>query len=289
MLVQVSLILPYLLRLSNGAYPDGSQGNSISLREQYMETNGVTTKRTAVSSEFEADSSALLEKQLALKNREADALLRRANRLLRWYRAETRQFAVVEITKVQASPFVFTEKITKSVWGNALSFEANPPTMTPSRSGDSLAKAVRSGMASSSDPQVADLFLLDAEQALRDGRFRETVLFCWSTIDATFNTRYDLLVDQMLVGEWTDGRSSLKDNRFGIKNKMSAVLFLMTGRSLFREPDNFWENLAKSYTKRNSIIHRGETAQEPDAELALLVARAVVKFMASLKPKKPKS
>jgi hypothetical protein len=289
MLIRVSLVLSYLLRLPNGNYSTGAEGGSLSLQEQYVpEANGSRAKRTAVFSEFEAAASISLEHQLAIKNREADALLRRTNRLIRWYRSQTRQAAIVEVTRVQASPFVFTEQATQSLWGDDLTFEADPPMLPATQSAASIARAVRSGMAGSSDPQVADLFLLDAEQALRDGRFRETVLFCWSTIDTTFNMKYEALVDQMLVGEWADSRNWLKDTRFGMKNKMSAILFLTTGRSLFREPDDLWANLAQSYTKRNNIIHRGETSREADAELALLVARQVVKLMASLKPKKSK-
>ncbi len=289
MLIRVMLILPYLLRLPDGSYPTGAEGGSVDLVEQYIsEWNGSGTKRTAVSTVFEAPASAELEQQLTIKNREADALLRRTNRLIRWYRSETRQAAVVEITRVQASPFVFAEKDTKSSWGDELIFEADPPSLPATSSVTSIARKVRAGMASNNDPEVAKLFLLDAEQALRDGRFRESVLFCWSTVDATFNMRYEWLVDQMLDGEWAAGRDWLKDTRFGMKNKMSAVLFLTTGRSLFREPDDLWTNLAASYTKRNNIIHRGETAQEADAELALRVARKVVELMASLKPKNSK-
>lgn len=287
MLVRVSLVLPYLLRLPNGSYPAGAEGGSLDLIEKYVpEPNGSGTKRTAISSVFEASAMAELEQQLVIKNHEADALLRRTNRLIRWYRSETRQAAVVEVTRVQASPFVFTERNTHSLWGKGLIFEADPPTVLATQSVTSIARAVRSGMAGSKDPEVANLFLLDAEQALRDGRFRETVLFCWSTIDATFNTKYEWFVDQTLVGEWAAARDWLKDTRFGMKNKMSAILFLTTGRSLFREPDDLWADLAQSYTKRNKIIHAGETAQEEDAELAVRVAHKIIKLMAGIKAKK---
>ena len=180
------------------------------------------------------------------------------------------------------------EKNTNISWGNDLVFEAIPPALPAAQNINSIAKAVKKGLASKNDPEVSRLFLLDAEQALRDGRFREAVLFCWSTIDATFNTKYEQLVDQTLVGEWAEGRNWLKDNRFGMKNKMTAVLFLMTGQSLSRDTGDLWENLGQSYKKRNRIIHTGETAQEADAELALSVARKVVEIMALLKPKKLK-
>ncbi len=90
-------------------------------------------------------------------------------------------------------------------------------------------------MASGNEPEVADLFLLDAELAIHEGRFREAVLFCWSTIDATFNRKYDQLVDSKLTGEWAEARSFFKGVDFGLKNKMSAALYLVSGRSLFRE------------------------------------------------------
>jgi hypothetical protein len=287
MLIRVSLVLPYLLRIPSGDYPTSAEGVLLRLTEQYVaEENGLSAKRTAVSFEFDADVSAKPDQQLTRKKREADSLLRHTNRLIRWYRSETRQAAVVEVTKVQASPFIFRGKGDQREWNDELAFEADSPAIASIRNSLSVAKAIKAGMTSNSDPLVANLFLLDAEQALRDGRFREAVLFCWSTIDATFNTKYEALVDQVLVGEWTEGCNWLKDNRFGMKNKMTAILFLMTGQSLSRDTGDLWVNLGQSYKKRNRIIHSGETAQEADAELALSVARKVVELMALLKPKK---
>jgi hypothetical protein len=137
-------------------------------------------------------------------------------------------------------------------------------------------------MASGGEPEVADLFLLDAELAVHEGRFREAVLFCWSTIDATFNRKYDQLVDARLTGELSEARSFFKGVDFGIKNKMSAALYLLSGRSLFREPGDLWQDLTTSYTKRNGIIHRGQNAGEDDARMALAVARRVVEIMGEL-------
>ncbi len=285
MLVHVSFMLPYLLRLPSGPYSTGAEGGTVYLREEYVAQQN--TKRTTVSSEFDAPAALELERHLALQNREATLLLSRTNRLLRWYRAEAQQSSVVELTKSQASPFVFVETGSQSRWAEDLRFEADPPILPAVRSRGSLARAVKNGLAGKNDPEVSRLFLLDAEQARRDGRFRECVLFCWSTIDATFNTKYEKIVDEALSGEWAAGRESLKDTRFGMKNKMTAVLFLMTGRSLARADGDLWQKLDGSYKKRNSIIHRGETAQEADAEAALTVARAVVALMGSLKTRTP--
>ena len=137
-------------------------------------------------------------------------------------------------------------------------------------------------LASGNEPEVADLFLLDAERALHEGRFREAVLFCWSTIDSTFNRKYDELVDAKLAEEWAEARDFFKGVDFGLKKKMSAALYLVSGRSLFRESGDLWQQLSISYNKRNGIIHRGESATEDDARRAIDVARRVVEIMSSL-------
>ena len=63
---------------------------------------------------------------------------------------------------------------------------------------------------------------------------------------------------------------------------MSAALYLVSGRSLFREAGDLWQQLSISYNKRNGIIHRGESADEDDARRALSVARRVIEIMAGL-------
>jgi hypothetical protein len=63
---------------------------------------------------------------------------------------------------------------------------------------------------------------------------------------------------------------------------MSAALYLLSGRSLFREAGDFWQNLSISYNKRNGVIHRGESASEDDARMALEIARRVVEIMGEL-------
>ena len=67
---------------------------------------------------------------------------------------------------------------------------------------------------------LADLFLLDAK-GVHQGRFRETVLFCWSTIDSVFNRRYGAFVDAALLDEWGEARDFFKGLDFKLRNKMS--------------------------------------------------------------------
>ena len=288
--IEIAFVVPYFLLLEDGEYPTGLDGKNYLLLLKAVDTAGdeAFPKRTQASSRFEG--TAVSESDIQrLKFSQIEKLLQQTNRLLRWYRASTGRGAVTELTRAQASPFFFRslEENVPILWLEEVPF-VSPLPSHDGQTAQKITKIVKKGLVGRNDPEVSRLFLLDAEQALRDGRFREVVLFCWSTIDATFNTKYEQLVDQTLTGEWAEGRNWLKDNRFGMKNKMTAVLFLMTGQSLSRDTGDLWENLGRSYKKRNSIIHSGETAQEADAELALSVARKVVELMASLKPKKIK-
>ena len=223
------------------------------------------------------------EERQRLRARDAEQLMRRTNRLLRWYRALSRQTEVIELTRARVSPFRF-QLVGGGIpeeWNDPIEYEAVGPTALPLGI-DELANAVRSGLASGDEPGVADLFLIDAERALHDGRFREAVLFCWSTIDAVFNRKYDSLLNATLAGEWRPAREFFTGVDFGLQNKMSAVMHLVANRSLFREPDNLWAMLSRSYDKRNAIIHRGENAAEDEARAALEVARRIIHVMDSL-------
>jgi len=130
------------------------------------------------------------------------------------------------------------------------------------------------------EPAVAELFLLDAEAAKDTGRFREAVLFSWSTIDSVFNTAYDALVKARLPDERSNSRDFLqgKAGEIPLKVKMTAMLRLLSGRSLFAEKAR-WQALQESYQRRNGIIHSGDNATETDAAQALEVAHWVVDFM----------
>lgn len=105
------------------------------------------------------------------------------------------------------------------------------------------------------------------------------VLLCWGAIDSTFVRKFKRLVDDRLTDEWPDGRDFLKGIDFGLRHKMTTGLRLLAGRSLYAEPDNFWQELSASYGLRNRIIHEGQIAHEDDAKLAIKVARKIVQIV----------
>lgn len=276
--LQVNVVLPYYLRLAAGNYQTDHVGPV--LRVFTPSPREGTLPRTAVQARFDVDESTDLDEIQRQRVRCGEQLLRRVNLLLRWYRCVSRQADITELTRAQISPFRFESPGAglAAEWTAPLEYEAagpQPAVLTR----EQTTRAIRDGLASGNDPDVADLFLLDAERALHEGRFRESVLFCWSTIDSVFNRRYDVLVDTALLGEWSEARDFFKSLDFKLRNKMSAGMHIVAHRSLFREPGDFWQRLSTSYTKRNAIIHRGENANEDEATQAVAVARQMLRIM----------
>jgi hypothetical protein len=276
--LRVSFLLPSFLRIASGQYETGAQLVSIEVLEPLL-VEGFPP-RTRVCARFDHDDTNDPDVIQREKARDADRLLWEANRLLRWYRVVTHRADMVEVTRAQASPFQFEVLAgpADAAWGSPLQYEAGGPQPLDMPNAE-ITQRVRDGFASNLEPDVSELFLLDADRALTQGRFREAVLFCWSTIDSVFNRKYDALVTATLAGEWNSARTFFTGVDFGIKNKMTAALFLVAGRSLYRQPDPFWERLSNSYKKRNDIIHHGHTASEDEARQAIAVARQVVEIM----------
>jgi hypothetical protein len=276
--LQVTVVLPYYLRLAEGDYQTARGGELVQVVPPPLLEG--TLLRSSVRTLFTLEESADPDEIQRRRVRCGEQLLRRINRLLRWYRSVSRQADITELTRAQVSPFQFVAAgaAVAAEWTAPLEYEAAGPQSAVLNLAQ-MTQAVRDGLAGDNEPDVAELFLLDAERALHQGRFRETVLFCWSTIDSVFNRRYDALVDAALVGEWGEARDFFKGLDFKLRNKMSAGMYLVANRSLFREPDGFWQRLSASYSKRNAIIHRGENATEDEATQALAVARRIVQIM----------
>lgn len=276
--VRVSFLLPSFLRITSGEYEAGPHDVKIEVLDPQLLEG--TAPRSRVRANFTHDDTTdqnLIQRQ---KARDADQLLWGANRLLRWYRAVTHRAEMVEVTRAQASPFEF-EVLGGGAdpgWSAPLQYEAAVPTPLDIPNAE-ITQRVRDGFGSGQEPDVSELFLLDADRALNQGRFREAVLFCWSTIDSVFSRKYDALVARALAGEWSAAREFFTGVDFGMKNKMTAALFLVCQQSLYRQPGDFWQRLSNSYAKRNRIIHRGETASEDEAREAIAVARQVIQIM----------
>jgi hypothetical protein len=281
-IVRVTIYLPYLLLLPPGEYPTPGEGGGVELLEVSAQgRDGTELRQTQASGIFDGSDNQPRQRRRGV---EADRLLRRVNHLLRWYRVITGHATIVELTRSQASPFRFTVEGTGATWGGdvSLEYEAQPPPLPAAGNRAAFGDAVRQGLNGKTDPDVAALNLLDAEYALSVGRFREAILLCWGAIDSTFVRKFKSLVDERLNDEWTEGRDFLKGIDFGLRHKMTTGLRLLTGRSLHKEPDGFWQELSISYAQRNKIIHEGQIAHEDDAKRAIRVARRIVRIVATL-------
>ncbi len=278
----VRIWLPYSLRLQEGEYSTSLAGDVVQIIQPPASDRHLPAK-SAVQANFRHDEVTDRDERERLRVGDAEQLLHRTNRLLRWYRAISGMTEVVELTRAEASPFRFRVFGAASAvgWSDPIDYEAIGPNPLPLPIGEMTA-AVRTGLSSGGEPPVGDLLPIDAERALGEGRFRESVLLSWSTIDAVFNQKYDSLVDVALQNEWGDARDFFKGVDFGLRHKMSAVMHLVANRSLFREPDHLWGTLSNSYKKRNGIIHQGTNATEDEARTALEIAHRIIGLMNSL-------
>jgi hypothetical protein len=222
------------------------------------------------------------EQRNAFQLKSARQLLLRLNLMIRWYRAEMQATSIHELTLAHAGLFRFVHDPGGEPWGE---FSANPPVILATAQGSAhdAVQRVREGFASEQEPPVEVLLLLDARLALSEGRFRETVLFWWSTIDAKFSSRFDSLVDDALAEEWGGARNFLTGIDFGLRHRMTIGMRLVGGESFFKQPGDFWTRLSASYERRNAIIHRGEVASEADAQHAIDVAEEVDALMNKMK------
>jgi hypothetical protein len=305
--LQTIISLPYLLKLESGLYSTGEGGHDLEIHQpsravgnkpadasvaqasdqaesDIWEEINPNVYLTAVSLTSDQPDTEDLDERRLLKSRQADLLLSLTNRMLRCYRSIAQNTEITELSRAGASPFRFrlvSVAADSLTWVSELTYKGSLPKALAQKT-PRISNRVRLLLASGLEPEVADLFLLDAERALHEGRFREAVLFCWSTIDSTFNRKYDDLVDLELAGEWAEAREFFKGVDFGLKKKMSAALYLVGGRSLFRESGDLWQQLSISYNKRNGIIHGGENATEDDARRAINVARRIVGIMNEL-------
>lgn len=285
--IRVAIALPYFLALPAGPYFAPGLGGELHLAEIAAgSSHHIKEPQTQASMTFEVSDVENAESQERRREIEADHLLLRINRLLRWYRVATGQAPVIELTRAQASPFHFSTEGTGVSWGGDSPLEYKA-TFLPAPAGGNranLGQVVRQGLAAGTDPDVATLNLLDAEYALSIGRFREAVLLCWGAIDSTFVRSFKRLVDERLGQEWPEARDFLKGIDFGLRHKMTTGLRLLTGHSLYAEPDHFWQELSASYNLRNRIIHEGHVAHEDDAKRSIHVARRVVQIVRSQSP-----
>jgi hypothetical protein len=259
--VWVQVDLPYLLDLESGEYGE-------------VEVLGPAGDATRVGMWFTPDSAGAGEQY-----RRANHLLAETNRLIRLYRWTTRHAAVVELTLAQASPFVFLDE-SRNRWGPSdgeYHHGAEPVDALPLLQPAVVAGRVRALLAATAEPPVWHLLLLDAQVALDEGRFRESVLLAWSAIESCFSTHYDREVARRLGELSAEERKSLTGRDISLVNKMTAGFALATGRSLHTALGaRVWRQRHATYKVRNSIIHEGAGASREQAHECLDFAQRLV-------------
>ena len=103
--LQVGVVLPYYLRLAEGDYQTAQVGEVVEVVGPLLLEG--TPPRTPLRARFNPEDSADPEEIQKRRARCGEQLLRRINRLLRWYRSASRRADVTELTRAQVSPFQF--------------------------------------------------------------------------------------------------------------------------------------------------------------------------------------
>lgn len=275
MRIRGELALPFHLDLPDGRHPppDGLDLRSVDSREEsIIEGNFIPVTLVSMESSMPAEIISREDAEEKFFQESIDDFLARINRLLRWYRVVARDPGITEVTKIQVGTvsFVSLDSPEPRSWGRSyggwLSSRPAP---------EILAANLIEGLSSQGDPDVVSSLQLDARYASREGRFREAVLLAWSAIETSFHRKYDILVERKLEHEYAESRRFFLSPDFGLRNKMTAGLDFVAGKSLFREPGDFWKELSTSYNTRNGIIHSGGGASPADAERAIRVAERI--------------
>lgn len=280
---RVEAELPFTLSLPDGTFDTSPRGDQVLLSTEVeaAASRPVTTVQMATTpwgSDRISESESLPPPPRPL----AEALVRRVNRLVRWYRALTGDPAASELALWQLSPIRGFIRLGSGDWTSTTPLFVVPEsTPVPALVDERLSEIIRAGAASGEEPPVVDLFLRDAEHSLLRGGFREAVLFAWAVIDSRFTETYVRLVRDRLRDDLAEARDELAGFELSLRTRMTVVLRLLSGRSLFLQgsDEDGWQALRASYRKRNGIIHRGEGAEQHHAEEALRVARWVVTQM----------
>ena len=166
--VRVSISLPFTLLVAEGDYPTTAAGEIIRISAGPPEETGAQTILSAAFDHPDGENPAAIQ---SLRFQDADRLLRRTNRLLRWYRSVRRRGDITEMTQARASPFRFeAAEGVDPAWTQPLEYEESRPVAAVISIAE-ITNAVRVGLASGADPPVDVLFLLDAERAIQQGRF----------------------------------------------------------------------------------------------------------------------
>src|SRR5207237_185926 len=139
--LQVSVVLLYYLRLAEGDYQTAQVGEVVRAAAPVGGTSFDSpisfdapipfdgTPRTPTHPRFTPEASADPDEIRRRRARCTEQLLRRINRLLRWYRSVSRRADITELTRAQVSPFKFEASgpAPAAEWTEPLEYESAGP------------------------------------------------------------------------------------------------------------------------------------------------------------------
>ena len=282
--IEIQFRLPYLLGLPEGEY-------QISPRQRILR---ITHPEMLYYTTYEGPQ------QLSCQNRsvvqmsfviseEPDSLedefkrcvgitLSDTNQLIRWYRYLSKDYRAIEVVREQVSPIIATVSTEDSLLSYEIHFRR--PLPRPELLTEEQLSQLSANLRLRGTPPTSELLLLDAQEALTQYRYRETVLLAWSAIETIF----DPFIREKLLERFPDlnfdrgGAGVNIENDLHFLTRADVLLSLLTDFSL-RVNTNppFWDDLCDSRSHRNEIIHRGGDAGEDEAKLAVNVTQQFIR------------
>jgi len=285
--VRMQILLPYSIAILDGEYEVYAARRIRTIRFSHPEYITYEAEPVKEILECEGKSLALMDFTTdvdisLIQNvmnefaRCANITLTTVNRLVAWYRIQTRRHYITELVlpQVEFALLNVVEPVRRDL--RLYRYKELRP-VNEILSNEEM-EVLKQNVSNLKPPPLEDLLLLDAEDALSQHRYKECVLICWSAIESIFDPLIRVKLKERLpdigfdIGQagWNIERDLWFFTRLDILPKLLADFS-------FKElPDNFWNRLQSSRNIRNQVVHEGGDVEEDDAANTLAVTRDFV-------------
>ena len=283
----MQILLPHLIAIPDGVYQvyaarhlrtvQLSRPARIVYETKLGQEALLCEEQSLVSMDFETDADLAETQNVSNEfSRCSSITLTTANRLIDWYRVQTGRHHITQLVFLQVE-FAQLLDVGPPRRGLRVHRHEEPKPVDEPLSDDQV-QTLQQNLISPQPPPLTDRLLLDAEEALRQHRYKECILICWSAIESIFDPLLRAKLQERLpdigfeIGQagWNIERDLWFFTRLDILPRLLADFS-------FKElPDDFWNRFQRSRNVRNQVVHEGEDVEEDDAANTLATTREFV-------------
>jgi len=285
--VRMQILLPYSIAILDGEYEIYAARHLRTLRFSHPEY--ITYEAEAVREILECEGKSLASMDFTtdvdisqIQNvmnefaRCANITLTTVNRLVAWYRAQTKRHYITELVLPQVEFALFS--VVEPVRRDLRLYRYKEPRPVNEILSDEEMEVLKQNVSNPQPPPLEELLLLDAEEALSQHRYKECILICWSAIESIFDPLIRAKLKERLPDIGFDiGQAGWNIERdLWFFTRLDVLPRLLADFSFKGLPDDFWNRLQSSRNVRNQVVHEGEDVEEDDAANTLAVTREFV-------------